>query len=97
MPLLKWLARFCLACFVAAVVLAVVVISLLSGCSWFEEMTSRQTVDTRIVLEKGQRMDFNMMTKKNEQGQRVEEFRCPVGPMTCRGSVITMSCTCENL
>lgn len=91
MPLLKWLTRFCLACFVVAVVSIVVLISVLSGCSWLELTESH---DTRIALEPGQRMDFNMMTKKNSSGQDIEEFVCPTGILICRGSVITTTCEC---
>ena len=94
MLLLKWLTRFCLACFVAAVVLAVVVISLLSGCSYLDSLIESHP-DTRIVLERGQRMDFNMMTKKNAQGQDISEFRCAKPPMICEGRVISMECRCD--
>ena len=90
MPLLTGLARACAVAWLFIIGLAVFWIG---GCSW--EMLTRQFPDTRIVLQKGQRMDFNIMTRKNAQGQRVEEYRCEVPPMVCEGYAINMECRCD--
>ena len=91
MPLLKWLRICALVVFVLAVIGAC---CLVSGCSYLDSLIESHP-DTRIVLERGQRMDFNMMTKKNEQGQDISEFRCAKPPMICEGRVISMECRCD--
>lgn len=67
----------------------------LGGCSWFTAMTQRQSVDTRIVLEPRQRMDFGQISRRNSAGQSMDEYRCPAEQvMVCEGHGTVFECSC---
>ena len=75
--------------------LALLCVALLGGCAWFDDMTQRRGVDTRIVLEPRQRMDFNRTSRRNSAGQRLEEYRCPAKHvMVCVDRGARFECEC---
>ena len=59
-----------------------------AGCAWVEQITTRQALpDTRIVLAPGQHMQFSRVSRKNRQGQSLDEYRCPEKQvMVCDGA-----------
>ena len=76
---------------------AVVLLAALSigGCAWYENMLSRSTPDTRIRLQPGQVMEFSMISRRNKQGQHMDEYRCGEEEiMWCDGYAVTLRCQC---
>jgi hypothetical protein len=69
-------------------------VALLGGCSWLDAMTKRQSIDTRIVLEPRQRMEFSRVSRRNGAGQHIDEYRCHEDHvMVCEGNV-SFECQC---
>lgn len=82
-----------------AVVAVVLILFLLSGCTFLDRLTNPQpSFDPRIVLEPGQILEVNSTTHRlrKSPSQKIEDFRCAKPPMVCSGTAVTMDCTCPN-
>lgn len=89
--ILRWVVWAAFAAWLATLTMA-----LLSGCAWYEEMVNRPPQpDTRIHLQLGQHMEFARITRKNPQGQSIEEYTCEPLLMYCTDSGVELSCRCE--
>ena len=78
-----------------AIAAAVLLVWALNGCAWYIAMQSRPSHDTRIELAPRQRMDFNGTSRRNDAGQHMDEYRCPVdNVMICVNRGVVYECEC---